>query len=53
MPPDALRNYPLRNRGLKSQQNIRNQKENVIEDTSGNQLKVQKEKNEVEEPTTK
>ena len=38
---------------LISQENLRNQKENVIEDTSGNQLKVQKEKNEVEEPTTK
>ena len=38
---------------LISQENLRNQKENAIEDTSDSQLKVQKDKNELEEPTTK
>ncbi len=37
---------------LISQENLRNQKENLIENTADNQLKVQKEKKEIEEPTT-
>ena len=38
---------------LISQENLRIQKENLIENTADNQLKVQKEKKEIEEPTTK